>query len=1274
VDSGRRVTIVVCDLKGSTALAERFDSETLRAVLRRYFDEMSIVYESHGGVIAKIIGDALVAMFDGAEDASRAAARAVRAATESQAALTWLNDRFEATWGVRLVNRTGVASGVLPQVSLDEWGADHDVLAGEVLTRAEVLESAAPVMEVLIDEATRELAGATVTTRHVSSVPGRGRNATVAAWQVDSVSAPRDDVGLERPAGPARLCDICGAANDHDARWCEVCGAAIAASDVVRESRRMVTILFADPRLEGQDGPPSAETVRTTMARYDTVMRPILERHGATVEKFIGDAMMAVFGLPVRHEDDALRAVRAASDMQTALTDLNVELGDRFGVALVQPIGVNTGTVVAGDAIEGQRLVTGDAVNVAARLEQAAAAGDVVIGPVTRRLVRDNAVTEPMPPLDLKGKSEPVRAHRLVEVDSGRGDRAHTLPLVGRDDELAALRRLLRVTIREQQARRVSVIGVAGVGKSRLVHEFLTEARRTARVLTGRCLAYGEGITFWAFLEMVHAATGITDEDPADVARLRLAELVGDDPEVLARVESIAGLTDTPYAVAELGWAMRALVERLSSKGPVVLVLDDIHWAEPTFVEIVERLASTVRGPVLLLCSARPLAVEQHREFIGNAPSVVLAPLSAELCERFLLLLLGEAQMDDDIVQLIAGAAGGNPLFLEQFLSMLMDDGRLQHVDGRWRAGGDLSTLEVPASIEALLTARLDRLPHGERHVIESSSVIGNEFAQDAVVALVERGVGPSVPDRLARLTDRELVELVDETDAAFRFQHQLIRDATYNTLLKESRAILHERFVRWLDAREETRDRATEIQEILGYHLEQAYHYWRELGPIDPRVEALGIDASRRLGDAGERALARGDMPAAAALLLRAADLLPQGHAATPRILLLAGGALDEAGWFDRAMAAFDDSADAARAAGNVAAVEAATIARSRLEYLTGRTTDAEQVASQIDEALDRLTASADPDALSRAWQLRFNVDVAACRWAAAQHAANQLLEHARRAGNVILERSTLRALAFLAQKGPMPVSEATEVCRDILDRVASDRRSAALTQVDLALLTAMALDFDSARDACIAARHTLDELGADTQAALVSLSTGPIELLADQPARAEGELRRDYEALQRMDERNFIALTGALLAEAVYRQGRFDEAADVVALSRELAAPDDLAVQIVAGCVDGKLKARRGDPATGVALLREAVRLIESTDDPSGQGDAWLDLAEALHLAGETAHAVGATEQARDRYVAKGNLAGVRRADGIRRLLRAGQDPLAGLDPHSTAAITET
>lgn len=1031
-----------------------------------------------------------------------------------------------------------------------------------------------------------------------------------------------------------------------------------------------MTILFADPRLVGSDdAAPSAQVTRTAMARHLTVMRPILERHGATVERSIGDALMAVFGLPVRHEDDALRALRAAHEMQAALAELNVEVADRFAVTFRQPIGVNTGAVVAGDPAEGQRLVTGDAVNIAARLAQQAGHGDTIVGEMTRRLVGGAATTAALEPVRLKGRVERVMAHRLLAVPRSASGRVHGLPLVGRDEELAALRRLLRTVVRRQQGRRVTVVGAAGVGKSRLIHEFLTEAGRTARVLRGRCLAYGDGITLWALLEIVQDAAGIGEDDDADTARARLADLVGDAADVRARIESIAGLDDTPYDVAELVWAVRWLIERLAAAGPLVLVVDDIHWAESTFIDIVGRLGATVGGPVMILCSARPALLEQHREFVGRARSVVLAPLTRMQCEQYLRLQLGDAAVSDAVVHRIARAAGGNPLFVEQFLSMLIDEGRLVRTDGRWQATDDLATLDVPASIEAVLAARLDRLPARERPTVGSAAVIGREFAQDAVVAIVDRGLRTHIPASLDVLTGRELVEPDDERLRTFRFQHQLIRDAAYHGLLKESRAILHERFVRYLDAREETRERATELQEIQGYHLEQAYHCWRQLGLDHHRVAAMGIDAADRLGSAGERALARGDMPAAASLLLRAAGVLPDDHRAKARALLLAGGALDEAGWFDRAVAAFDASAEAARAAGAPAAAEAAAIARSRLEYLTGRTPDAVRVGIQVDRALDRLTALADPDALSRAWQLRVDVDIAACRWAAAQRAANEVIDHARRAGNTVLERRSMRTLAFLAQKGPMPVAEAMAVCRDVLARVSADRRSAAMAQIDLAVLQAMRLDFDTARAACADARKTLAELGADTLAALVSLSLGPIELLADAPDRAEAALRRDLDALRRMGERNFVALTAALLAEAVYRQRRHAEARELLTFTREVAAPDDLAVQIVAGCVDGKLIGRDGDPATGAALLSEAVRLIETTDDPSGQADVWLDLAETLHVADECDHAIAAAEQARQRYLRKGNLAGIRRADRIARRLRAGRDPSRSPDPRAVA-----
>ena len=463
------VTLVFSDLKGSTALAERLDAETLRAVLSRYFDEMRVVLESHGGRIVKIIGDAIVTVFDGADDRGRAARRATRAAVESQVALEWLNDRFDATWGVRLQNRTGVASGEL-SAAISGASSDADVLAGDVVGEAESLESNAPAMEALIDAATLVLVGDAATVEAMGPVPRKGRPGTLDAWRLVSVRAPNGEPTPERPVGAARLCRSCGQANDHDDRRCGNCGALLPTDDMVRESRRMVTIVFADPKPKAHDGEPlTPDVTSVVMLRYFDVMRPILERHGGTVEKFIGDAMMAVFGLPVRHEDDAARAVRAAAEMQRALHELNDELDRRFGVRFANPIGVNTGTVVAGDAAEGQRLVTGDAVNVAARLEQTAAAGEVILGELTRQLAGDSAETEAIAPLALKGKAEPVLAYRLVRVAAlGRSARRHDLPLVGRDREFAVLRDSFREVTERGRAARVTLIGDAGVGKSRL--------------------------------------------------------------------------------------------------------------------------------------------------------------------------------------------------------------------------------------------------------------------------------------------------------------------------------------------------------------------------------------------------------------------------------------------------------------------------------------------------------------------------------------------------------------------------------------------------------------------------------------------------------------------------------------------------------------------------------------------------------------------------------------------------------------------------------------
>src|SRR6478672_2493264 len=387
----REVTIVTSDLKGSTALGERLDPEALREVLNRYFTVMRAVFESHGGTIEKIIGDAIVAVFGLPFRHDDDPLRAVEAAAESQRALATLNDELEQGWNVRLVNRTGVATGIVTSGKAE--GGQH-VLLGEPVDVSTVMEQNAPALEVLMAAETLE---------HVRE---RVEFDTVGAAEV---VAPEVEPGM-------RICPSCGEQSPEHMRLCTVCGASLAAN-VARESRRTVTIVFAMPKVHVLAGEaPGPEVLREVMSRYFEGMRGALERHGGTVEKFIGDAVMAVFGLPVRHEDDAVRAIRAASDMQTALAALNPGFRTEYGIELSNHTGVNSGEVIAGDASTAQRMVTGDAVNTAARLEQAAGSGEIVLGDLTYRLARDQVEVEFMQPLALKGKAEPVPAYRLAGV------------------------------------------------------------------------------------------------------------------------------------------------------------------------------------------------------------------------------------------------------------------------------------------------------------------------------------------------------------------------------------------------------------------------------------------------------------------------------------------------------------------------------------------------------------------------------------------------------------------------------------------------------------------------------------------------------------------------------------------------------------------------------------------------------------------------------------------------------------------------------------------
>ncbi len=458
-------------------------------------------------------------------------------------------------------------------------------------------------------------------------------------------------------------CLSCGTENAPGAKFCSECGAELAAPTPGREVRKTVTVLFCDVTGSTELGERlDPESLRSVMGEYFDRMQRVLEAHGGTVEKFIGDAVMAVFGIPVVHEDDALRAVRAAAGMRETLEELNADLQLRWGLRLRARIGVNTGEVVTGDPAGGKTLVTGDTVNTAARFEQAAQPDEILIGEDTYRLSRDAVRADPVDPLALKGKAELVGAYRVLDVRPGAPGRARRgdPPMVGRERPLRLLEDAFDSAVADRTSYLFTVLGTAGIGKSRLALEFLNSIDGAARVLRGRCLSYGEGITFWPITEMVTEAAGVVETDGPEEARAKVHALVGalpDGDQVAAHLATLIGLEVGP---AEPPWAVRRLFASLASGGPVVAVFDDIHWAEPALLDLIEHVAEWSRDlPILLLCLARPEFLEGRAGWGGgrlHAGSVQLEPLRDQESDELIgHLLATQGGPAGEVLSRIAG-------------------------------------------------------------------------------------------------------------------------------------------------------------------------------------------------------------------------------------------------------------------------------------------------------------------------------------------------------------------------------------------------------------------------------------------------------------------------------------------------------------------------------------------------------------------------------------------------------------------------------------------
>jgi len=1032
------------------------------------------------------------------------------------------------------------------------------------------------------------------------------------------------------------ICPSCGEENPDRFRLCGFCGTPLLSAKPAREIRKTVTIVFSD--LVGSTAIGErldSESLRAVMSRYFDVMRAELERHGGTVEKFIGDAVMAVFGLPHLHEDDAERAVRAAAAMQAALAGLNAEIEARFGVTLANRTGVNTGEVVAGDPSAGQRLVTGDAVNVAARLEQAAGRNEVLIGPLTRELVAPITDLDPVEPLELKGKSEPMPAFRLIGVRATAAVRAPAAPLVGRAEELATLRAELAAVADSGSARLVTIEAVAGAGKSRLVSEFLETVPEGTTVTRGRCLSYGQGITFWPVAEALRELAGVLDDDPHDAARAKLDALAGGDQAAAERAAAAVGLTDAAYPVDELFWGLRRVLARIAASGPLVVAFEDLHWAEPTMLDLVEHLAATP-APVLLVCTTRDEISGEREGWAATAGGAVieLDRLSPDEAAQLAAGIAGAA-IPPATLRTIVETAGGNPLFLEQMLAMIQD-----------APGGDVA---VPPTISALLSARLDRLGDAQREVVGTASVVGQVFPQAAVVELLPETRRPGVPDDLGGLQRRRLLQphaAVMTTGLAFAFQHILIRDAAYASLLKRERAQLHERFVTWAD--EVNGDRASEYEEILGYHLEQAHGYLAELGPLDDHGHAIGRDASERLRSAGHRAFSRGDMPAAANLMRRAAALLPTFDQERLDLLPDLGEALMDVGDFGEADKVLREAIAAGDEAGDHRLRADAALGLTLVEFYADPAPDwslrADRIAHAAIPVFDLFNDAA---GLAKAWRVLGAVHATALRYGQAAEAVARATAYARAAGDLRQERRNTASFAVAAVYGPTPVPLAIVECSRIVAEATGDRRTVGLVLGALAHLEAMRGDFEQARALSGQARSTLEELGNSMLAASTSLEAGAVELLAGNPVEAERLIRGDVAELERMGATYLLSTTTALLAQAVAAQGRDAEAAELVEAGQRLTGGDDIESDVLLACVRSGLRVRAGDVEAGIEEARRAVALLDEADAPVARAEALLALAAACEAGGDPG-AAAARKRAAAECEAKGYLVAARRARG--------------------------
>ena len=1009
-----------------------------------------------------------------------------------------------------------------------------------------------------------------------------------------------------------------------------------------RALRRRVTCLVADLAGSAQLGELlDPEILRPLLLRCHRAMRTSCEAYGGAVRDSSDERVVAVFGAPVAHEDDALRAVLAAVEIRAKLAELNEELEPIFGVELSARTGLNTGEVLTPGREDAEAHFLGSAGSIAARLEEAAAPGEILLGEATRSVVGD-AVRAELSLLTVSTEPTPVRAFRLVEVvpvASPIRPRVET-PFLGRERELRLLRDTFERSVAESGCHLVTVLGEPGIGKSRLVRELRPLLESEATFLVGRCPAYGEGITYWPVREMVVQAAG-----PGAIGEL-VREL--EDGAAVARSVAAALGLEEGVAGEETLWAFRRLFAEIARTRPLVLVFEDVHHGQPALVDLVDHLATWIRdAPVLLLCLARPELLDARPAWAGgqrNAASLTLGPLSAEESRELLVALAGTTLEEAGLAQ-IAATAGGNPLFLEQLLA---------HVGERGTNGTQLG---LPPALQALLTARLDLLGPQQRSLLEHGAVEGEVFHLGSVLALSEDLSRPEAESALQELLRRDLLRPEKPAlpgEEAVRFRHELIRDAAYESLPKAARARLHERHAGWL---ENLGAAVPEPDARIGFHLERACSLTREVGSNGDKERDLAARAGQRLAEAARQAHRRGDLSGEIGFLDRAVELLGPGEPAGAELLPALGSALTEAGTLGEAADVAKRAVELGERLGLPLVRWRATVEGERLRlYRHPESVDIDATVAVAEAAATALRELDDDLGLSRAAYLMCDLAWTTGHVETSFEHAERAVEHARRAGIGFEVAAALNFVAALV-KGPTPVSEAVSRCV-VLERQVVGHRAAELSFLGCrAALAAMAGRAGEAREEMAESRAGLEELGLHEASAWMALMDAQAEMLAGNPAAAASAACDAERITRSIGDRWFLSAALVDHAHAILTDDRGDDATAAVEAIDTVLAPADMEWLIKRHTARARLAARQGHAEPGLLEARQAVELADRTDLIVFRADAYQVLASLLLRTGRAREAEEAAERSLGLCEKKENAAAAARVRRFLEAVRGGQ-----------------